>query len=90
MRPPSPQPCISLLQVVLKKCNVWLSYPWTAWALELVVLAGTLLAWSRDAVHSFKNSLWALAAVVVYICEWGRRRGWQVAWRDVRLAGAQR
>lgn len=33
----------------------------------MVVLACTLAAWATSYVHSFKNSLWGMAAVVAFI-----------------------
>ena len=37
-----------------------------AWALQLFVLAATVAAWATRHVHSFKSSVWAMAAVVIY------------------------
>ena len=39
-----------------------------ALALQMVVLACTLAAWGTSYVHSFKNSLWSMAAVVAFMC----------------------
>lgn len=39
-----------------------------ALALQMVVLACTLAAWATSYVHSFKNSLWGMAAVVAFVC----------------------
>lgn len=36
-----------------------------AWALQLVVLTGTAIAWATGYVHAFKTSIWALAVVVI-------------------------
>lgn len=39
-----------------------------ALALQVAVLAATVLAWAKAYVHSFKASLWGLAAVVTFAC----------------------
>lgn len=63
-------PCAQGKVWVLADCNSWLSFPWLAWALQCVVLAGTLAAWATDSVHSFESSLWGMAAVVLYAGQW--------------------
>ncbi|PRW33179.1 hypothetical protein C2E21_7763 [Chlorella sorokiniana] len=51
---------------IQEDCAVFLSWPWFGWALQVAVLAAVLAAWATVNIHSYKQSLWALAAVVIF------------------------
>jgi len=53
-------------QGIQEDCAVFLSWPWFGWALQVAVLGAVLAAWTTANIHSYKQSLWALAAVVIF------------------------
>lgn len=53
-------------QGIQEDCADFLSWPWFGWALQVAVLAAVLAAWATANIHSYKQSLWALAAVVLF------------------------
>lgn len=63
---PLPMSFCLYLQGTQEDCATFLSWPWFGWALQVAVLAAVLAAWSTASIHSYKQSLWALAAVVIF------------------------